>query len=123
MFASIFHYTNFSDLVDEETAKLLAKRADQVLDKHSLVLFGNLFEDGNGVNFSTTKSPTDTHVTLAIGTVPMSAFAPPGAYVKTEAPTDSELVGALKTHNELLKAINKQRKKLDEPKDPEPVGS
>lgn len=81
------HRSHFEAVgVDVDTAELVAKVANQVLDKSCQVIYGEYLSNGQAHNFSTQKKRTDTHVALLLGVDIMGSLEPHDSPVALERP-------------------------------------
>ena len=104
-FGAFFHPTNFKDILADDQARAVAKRADEILAENAILMFGTVFADGTAEDFSTTKGPTNSHVALAVGARAMAAFVPSDSYIKTEGMKDTEMKAALEQRVKSLEAL------------------
>lgn len=86
-----FHADNFKEYMDTDTASLVSKLCNKILDENSKVLYGTLFSDGHCSDFGTNKDRTDTHVCLAVDISIMGSFKPSAVTVSLEPPAKQDL--------------------------------
>jgi len=109
MFGSFFHYKNFTDLLSEDQARAIAKKADNIMEGDGMLFFGCVYADGTASDFSTEKKPTDTHVVIAIGAQAMAAFTPASASMKKDGLSDAEVKRAMEQRIAVLESLVKQK--------------
>ncbi len=87
-----FHSDNFTDIgLDSDTANLVAKVANQILDKKSKVLYGTMYANGDCEAFSTEKQRTDTHVCLGVEISMMGEFKPSEVPIALDRPKKEDI--------------------------------
>lgn len=102
-----FHYTNFTDYLTEDQAKLTAKRANEVIDKNGHLVFGNINQDNQCMDFSTEKTRTHTHVGILIGAEVMGSLKPSDSPMKLDRTTSDDMDRALRDKLKYLERENK----------------
>lgn len=100
-----YHYTDFTEFMSEEQARLVVKRLNQILVEQGKgrTLFGILTEDGTCCDFSTEKKPSDTHVAFMVGVDPMGSELPLDTPIRVEMPTEEDYARAALEENRYLK--------------------
>ena len=101
-----FHADNFKEIVETDQAILIAKVANNILDKKAKVFYGRMYNDDKCESFGTEQERTDTHVCLGIEVAIMGAFKPVGVPVKLDRPTEQDHNRALIQRNEQLRREN-----------------
>jgi hypothetical protein len=108
-FGRIFHPINFKDLVTEDQAEAIAKKADALIEGNAHLVFGIFTKDGGAINFTSEKKQGDTHVALLMGPEAMAALSPIGADLKRERYSDNETV---KSQHQLIKELQAEVRQL-----------
>ncbi len=106
-----YHYTNFTDFLTEDQAKLCAKRCNQVLNEQGVVVFGNQTEDGSCTDFDSEKKRTHTHVAMLLGVEVMGSLKPSEKPLKLEKPNNQDFDRAMADRLKYLEAENRTLKK------------
>lgn len=87
-----YHQSNFTDIgIDPDTANLVTKLANDILDKNSKVLYGTMYSDGKCTEFSTEKSRVDTHVCIAVDIAMMGNFKPSDSPIALDRPKKEDI--------------------------------
>ena len=98
MFFSKDHFRKYFDDVESQT---IARICNEIIDNHGVVIYGNAYNDDKLNNFSTDQKIPDTHVMIGIGLSEMGIFQSQGN-IKTEKPTESELVKIMEKRTQAL---------------------
>jgi len=101
-----FHADNFSEIVEPDQAVLIAKVANNILDKNSKVFYGRMYSDEKCEGFGTNKDRTDTHVCLGVEVSIMGSFQPTEVPIKLDRPTKQDLERAQSQRIEQLEREN-----------------
>ena len=102
-----FHYSVFNDAgLDEDTAIVLAKIANQTLDDNCQLIYGEYLSNGQASNFTTEKKRTDTHCALLLGVALMGDLKPHDATVALERPLKKDMERLLQERNKQLERHN-----------------
>lgn len=102
-----FNKDNFTSVMTEDEANLVAKMANELIDDNGMVVYGSVTESGEA-EFSTEKKESDTHVAIAIGIKEMGIFAPKKQPIRRDSPEEKDLMRALSERNRLLELEIKQ---------------
>jgi len=89
-----FHESNFSHVLTDDQANLIAKIANDILDRQAKVMYGEHYQNGSGANFSTAKKRTDSHVCLAVGISELGLLKPSESPIALEKPREEDVVRA-----------------------------
>lgn len=100
MFFSSHH---FSDHLNPEMASIIAKVANDVIDRHGKVVYGSGYDDGSVDSFTSSQKPTDTHVAIMVGISEMGYFDATEKAFKRDLVTESDEVISLRAQVEELK--------------------
>lgn len=106
-----YHYTNFTDFLTEDQAKLCAKRCNEVLNNQGHVVYGNQTEDGHCLDFNSEKMKIHTHVGILLGVEVMGSLKPSDKPLKLEKPTEQDFNRAMADKIKYLEAENKNLRK------------
>ena len=106
-FGRIFSPENFKDLVSDEQAIAIAKKADSLLEDSCYLVFGVFTASGEAIDFTSDKKHGDTHVALLLGPEQMAALAPIESSLKKEKLTESEELKAKAQYIKQLEAENR----------------
>lgn len=88
----MFHQRNFEEIgLDQDTANLVAKVANQIIDQNSKVLYGTMRSDGRCLEFGTEKKYHDTHVCLGVEISTMGHFKPSEMPVALDRPQKQDI--------------------------------
>ena len=87
-----FHQNNYTEIgLDPDTANLVAKVSNQLLDKKSKVLYGTMYANGACIEFGTEKKYQDTHVCLGIDISAMGTFKPSEQTISLDRPDKEDI--------------------------------
>jgi len=100
-----YHYKNFSSVISQDQAVLIAKIANDLLDQQAKVMYGNSYADGRADSFTSTQQRTDTHVCLAVGIDELGTFAPSTSPIALDKPSLDDI---MKAQVERIKDLEKQ---------------
>ena len=104
------HRTHFEAAgISPDTADLVAKIANQVLDQSCQVIYGEYLQNREAHNFSTEKKRTDTHVALLLGVDIMGNLKPHDSPVALERPAKADLE---KMQADRIKQLERENKML-----------
>ena len=109
----LFHRQNFEHVLTEDQATLVAKLANEVVDRQAKVLYGRLYSNGKAEDFTTGKKRTDTHVCLGVAISEMGAFSPSEAPIAIARPEANDLVRAQAERLKILENENRQLRELN----------
>jgi len=97
---------NFTDILPENKANLVAQIANKIIAEHGSLTWGSLFEGGEVCEFSSLKGDKDTHVGILIGIKPMGIFQPQESPIEVSGVPEGDLVQAQKDRNAALHREN-----------------
>jgi len=102
-----FSLENFTSLPNKQDREVAANTANDVVKDRGTVFYGRFLKDGTGVDFTTERKATDSHVLIGIGIRQMAEFAPTKTYIQTSSVDEERILESQKMYIAQLERENK----------------
>jgi len=104
-----FSEMDFDEYLTPEEGSLIAKLCNAKLDRLGMVVWGNVFENGEHKGFESAKGEHSTHVALLVGVKMMGTSVPTGSAIRLDKITANEELEFKKAN---IRRIEQRHKEL-----------